>query len=51
MLMSVDYVAPRIEKAIMQRRRVATIDSRWAVVSGLWSLIPDMLWRHLEVKM
>ena len=51
MLMSVDYVAPRIEKAIMQRRRVATVDSRWAVVSGLWSLIPDMLWRHLEVKM
>ncbi|MDE5568710.1 MAG: SDR family NAD(P)-dependent oxidoreductase [Muribaculaceae bacterium] len=51
MLMSVDYVAPRIEKAIMERRRVATIDSRWAIVSGLWSAIPDCLWRHLQLKM
>lgn len=51
MLMSVDYVAPRIEKAIIDRRRVATIDSRWAIVSGLWSIIPNCLWRHLELKM
>lgn len=51
MLMSVDYVAPRIEKAIMQRRRVATIDSRWAIVSGLWSAIPNCLWPHLQLKM
>ncbi len=51
MLMSVDYVAPRIEKAIMERRRVATIDSRWCVVSALWSMIPNAVWRHLEVKM
>lgn len=49
MLMSIDYVAPLIEKAIMQRRRVATIDSRWAVVSSLWKLIPDCLWRNLEI--
>ena len=51
MLMTVNEVAPRIEKAIMQRRRVATIDSRWAVVSALWSAIPNCLWPHLEVKM
>lgn len=51
MLMSVDYVAPRIEKAIIERRRVATIDSRWAIVSGLWSVIPNCLWPHLQLKM
>lgn len=51
MLMSVDYVAPRIEKAIMQRRRVATIDSRWCIVSGLWQLIPNCIWPHIELKM
>lgn len=51
MLMSVDYVAPKIEKAIMERKRVAVIDSRWSVVGALWGMIPDRLWRHLEIKM
>lgn len=51
MLMTVDHVAPLIEKAIMQRRRVATIDSRWAIIAGLWQLIPNFLWPRLEVKM
>lgn len=51
MLMSVDYVAPRIEKAIMQRRRVAVIDSRWGIVSALWSAIPNCLWPHLSLSL
>lgn len=51
MLMSIDYVAPRIEKAIMERRHVATIDCRWSVVSALWSMIPDAIWRHIELKL
>ena len=51
MLMSVDYVAPRIEKAILERRRVATIDSRWGVVSALWKSIPNCLWPHLSIKL
>lgn len=49
MLMSIDYVAPLIEKAIMQRRRVATIDSRWGIVCGLWRMIPDCIWRKLDI--
>lgn len=51
MLMSVDYVAPRIEKAIMERRRVAVIDSRWNIVSALWSAIPNAIWPHLSVTL
>lgn len=51
MEMSVDYVAPRIEHAMLTGRRVAVIDSRWAVLSMLWKLIPDCLWRHLAIKM
>lgn len=47
MLMSVDYVAPRIERAILRRRRITTIDSRWAVVTALWRLIPNPLWRRI----
>lgn len=49
MEMSVDYVAPRIEKAILQSRRIAVIDSRWAIVTALWRLIPPCLWRRIEL--
>lgn len=50
MLMSIDYVAPRIERAIVRHRRVAVIDSRWAVVTALWRMIPDPLWRRIELN-
>lgn len=46
--MSVDYVAPRLESAMLRGKRVAVIDSRWAVVSALWSIIPNALWRRIE---
>ena len=51
MLMSIDYVAPRIERAMMRERRVAVIDSRWAVVTALWRMVPDCLWRRLELNL
>ncbi len=47
--MSIDYVAPRLEKAILRSRRIAVIDSRWAVVTALWKMIPDCLWRRIEL--
>ena len=50
LLMSIDYVAPRIERAIVRHRRVAVIDSRWAVITALWRMIPDPLWRRLELN-
>lgn len=46
--MSIDYVAPRLESAMLRGKRVAVIDSRWAVVSALWSIIPNALWRRIE---
>lgn len=48
--MAVDYAAPIIERAILQRKRVAYIDWRWSVVNGLWRLIPDCLWPHLQIQ-
>lgn len=51
MEMSLAYAAPRIEKAMLRERRIATVDARWAVVSALWGLIPDALWRHLAVSL
>lgn len=49
MEMSIDYVAPRLEKALMRSKRVAVIDSRWAVVTALWRMVPDCLWRRVEL--
>jgi len=48
MEMSVNYVAPRLESAMLRGKRVAVIDSRWAVVTALWRMIPDALWRRIE---
>lgn len=51
LLMSIDYVAPRIERAILERKRVAVIDSRWSVITALWRMIPNFVWPHLEISM
>lgn len=48
MEMTVPYVADRIERAMLAAPRVKTIDTRWAIVSALWRLVPDCLWRHLS---
>lgn len=50
MLMSVDYAARRIVRAILKRRHVAYVDWRWHVVVCLWRLIPRPLWRILKLK-
>lgn len=50
MIMSVDYVCPKIEEAMLRRKRRVTIDSRWKVVVGLWRLIPRCLWKRINLK-
>lgn len=50
MIMSVNKAAPMIEEAILRQRRIAWIDSRWAVVNGVWSLVPQALWRHISLS-
>ena len=47
MLMPVERVAKSIEKAIRRQRHVCIIDWRWRVVTGLWRLIPNGLWRYV----
>lgn len=51
MVMSLDYAAPRIELAILRGRRVATIDSRWAIVNALWRMIPGRLWPRIGIDL
>ncbi len=50
MLMSAPQAAVRIERAVIRGRRVAVIDSRWNIVTGLWRLIPNRLWRHIGLN-
>lgn len=50
MIMSIDEAAPLIEKAVLYKKRVAVIDSKWAIVNGLWRLVPQCVWRHISLK-
>ena len=49
MIMTLDYVAPLIELAILRRQRVATLDWRWRLVTAAWRLIPRCLWVKMPV--
>lgn len=51
MLMSIDKVAPMIEEAILRRKRRTTIDCRWRVLTALWRLMPQCLWKRLDYDM
>lgn len=50
MMMSVERAATLVECAIIGRKRVAVIDSRWRAVNALWRLIPQRLWRHISLS-
>lgn len=50
MTMPVEYACRKIERAILLRRHRVTVDSRWAIVTALWRLIPAPLWRHIGLK-
>ena len=51
LLMSVDYAAPIIERAILKGRRTVYVDSRWAVMTALMRAVPAPLWRRLSLKL
>lgn len=50
LIMSVDEAAPKIEKAILRGRRVATVNGKWGCVVALWRLIPNWLWPRVAAK-
>lgn len=49
MLMKDEYVARRIIKAIKRRKHVKIIDWRYRIVVFFWRLIPDFIWRRLNL--
>ena len=44
MNMTVDYVVPKIIKAIVRKYRVAVVDWRWNIFTGVWRSIPQAVW-------
>lgn len=51
MIMNLDYAAPRIELAILRRKRVQVIDWRWNLAVGLWRMIPSALWVRMPARL
>lgn len=49
LLMSPEKVAHRIVKAIYQRRHVCVIDLRYRILTALWHLLPNALWRRMSI--
>ena len=48
-LMSPQYVARKIVKAIERKKRHSVIDWKYAVLVFLWKLIPNVVWRRLPI--
>ncbi len=49
MLMTTEKVARSILKAVDSRRHVCVIDTRWAILTSLWHLIPNWIWRRMKL--
>lgn len=50
MLMTLDHAVPLIEKAILNKKRVAYIDWRYGLLAKAWSLTPRALWTRMSSK-
>lgn len=48
MKMDLDYAVPRILRAIARKQRVAVIDWRWNILVGLWRLLPNSIYTHID---
>lgn len=49
MMMTPEYTAKRIVKAILNKKKVAVIDWRYALMVFFWKLIPRSLWCRLKI--
>lgn len=49
MLMTAETVAQDIVKAIRKRKHICVIDTRWCILTFVWSLIPNWIWRRLRL--
>lgn len=50
LLLNNDKVAKIIVKAILNRRHTIVVDWKYALLTPLWALIPNFIWRKLPIK-
>lgn len=51
MEMTVDYVLPRVLRAIVKRKRVAVIDWHFNLLVGAWRMIPNIIWTRMQIPL
>lgn len=49
LLMSPDFVAGKIVKAVLAKKRKVVIDWRYRLVVFFWRLIPDCIWERMKI--
>jgi short-subunit dehydrogenase len=49
MKMRADYVAQKLFKAVLRKKRVAIIDWKYSLLVFFWRLIPSFLWERLKI--
>ncbi|MCR4560553.1 MAG: SDR family NAD(P)-dependent oxidoreductase [Bacteroidales bacterium] len=49
LLMSKEYAARKIYKAIIKKKRKAIIDWKYAILVFFWKLIPDFVWERIRI--
>ncbi len=50
MMMSVEKVAKDMVQSIYKRRHVRIIDWKFRILLAFWSLIPNALWRRMDIR-
>jgi len=48
-LMTEEYAAKKIYKAIIKKKRKVVIDWKYAIITFFWRLIPDFIWERLKI--
>lgn len=48
--MDPDQAVRCILRAIVKRRSVAVVDWRWALLAGIWQLVPSCLWERIPFR-
>ena len=49
MMLNADAVAREIVHALRHKEHIRVIDWRWRIVTALWRLIPNFIWRRLRI--
>lgn len=49
MKMGKTYVARKVVKAVMRRRKVVIVDWRYAILVFLWRLVPRCIWTRMKI--